>query len=128
LYGTAGSKEAFVHCDVAGDFIFEAKYQDDSGSVDEKMPYLWEAFLKSSVNQWIIWFDGNWFLKEARGIAAVAWLKSRARERAIEGRSFYVASGNSEFYDLIGRLFPPQSATEQPATTNVEQDLFTCMD
>src|SRR6516165_4495884 len=57
LYGTPGFKEAFIHCDRVGDFIFEAKYQNGSGSVDEKCPYLWECFSASTVPNWIVWFD-----------------------------------------------------------------------
>lgn len=105
LYGTHGRKESLIHCDERGDFIFEAKYQDDSGSVDEKAPYLWECFLISPQN-WIVWFDGNWFVKDQRGRAVVGWLKRRAGERSTAGRSMHVVCGNTEFYQLIDRLFP----------------------
>ena len=96
LYGTAGKKEALIVADASGEFalddedrvriVVEAKWQQTSGSVDEKVPYIWEAFLASEVPNWIVIIDGQAW-KSARGKAAVAWLKGRV---CPEGRSFIV--------------------------------------
>jgi len=86
LYCTGGKKEALVVAPPDGGFIavdeqvriiVEAKYQDTSGSVDEKLPYIWEAFLVSDVPNWVVILDGKYW-RTARGKAAVAWLKGRA--------------------------------------------------
>ena len=76
LFGTRGYKEAFIHNNGA-EYIFEAKYQDYGGSVDEKAPYLFEAFLASHVPHWIVWFDGKW-VTSSRAVAAISWLRKRA--------------------------------------------------
>ena len=120
LYGTPGRKEALIHCDESGDFIFEAKYQNKSGSVDEKCPYLRDSFI-SSPHHWIVWFDGNWFEHSERGRAAVRWLKHEASLLTYLPRRLYVVSGNTEFYNLLDRLFPVQAKP-------VPGDLITAME
>lgn len=88
LYGTPGRKEGYI---VAGDeaYIMEAKYQDSSGSVDEKLPYIWMAFLASPVPNWLAVLDGNYWSKDARALRGKAWLKQQA---VPEGREFHVFS------------------------------------
>ena len=86
LYGTPGRKEALI---VADDeqYILECKYQDSSGSVDEKLPYLWMAFLVSPVPGWLIVFEGNYWNRDSRGLRAKTWLK---HQQPPEGREFHV--------------------------------------
>lgn len=107
LYGTPGRKEAFVVApdgrgffapdeDGAARIIIEAKWQGRSGSVDEKFPHVWEAFLASPVANWIIVIDGP-FWKTTRGKAAVAWLSSKAG--LFEGRTLRVVDRKG-FIDL----------------------------
>lgn len=76
LYGTPGRKEAFIATETE-DFILEAKWQDASGSVDEKLPYIWEAFLASRVPNWIAVFDGRYWREDARARKGIAWLKAQ---------------------------------------------------
>ncbi len=98
LYGTPGKKEALVVApDGRGLFapdeqgcvraIIEAKWQDTSGSVDEKLPYIWEAFRDSPVHNWVVVLDGRYW-KTARGNAAVNWLWMKAGK--FDGRSLHV--------------------------------------
>lgn len=94
LYGTKGRKEAFIHADEA-DWIVEAKWQEASGSVDEKLPYIWEAFLASPVRHWIVVLDGRYW-KTGRGAMAVTWLTGRSPE---PGRRFIVAD-RKKFIDF----------------------------
>jgi len=88
LYGTPGKKEALVVAPDGDGFftpdeqgctriIIEAKWQDSSGSVDEKLPYLWEAFHTSPVRNWVVVLDGRYW-KTGRGKAAVSWLGHKA--------------------------------------------------
>jgi len=88
LYGTPGRKEALVVAPDGRDLfmpdergcariIIEAKWQDVNGSVDEKLPYVWEAFQNSPVQNWVIVLDGR-FWKTGRGKAAANWLASKA--------------------------------------------------
>lgn len=90
LYGTPGRKEAFIATETE-DFILEAKWQDSSGSVDEKLPYIWEAFLASRIPNWIAVFDGRYWREDARARKGVAWLTSRSTQAPAE-RKFLVFS------------------------------------
>lgn len=84
LYGTGGKKEALIVAPASDGFIeeeggevriiVEAKYQESSGSVDEKLPYIWHALLVSEVPNWVVILDGKYW-KTNRGKAAVLWLK-----------------------------------------------------
>jgi hypothetical protein len=113
LYGTRGSKEALIVAptesgcfildeDGIARIIVEAKWQETSGSVDEKLPYIWEAFLVSPIRNWIVVLDGRYW-KTDRGKAAVAWLTSRARF-APEGRQMHVVDRRA-FRDLARRAW-----------------------
>jgi hypothetical protein len=112
LYGTPGSKEALIVApDSSGLFVpdddglarvvMEAKWQAISGSVDEKFPFVWEAFLVSPIRNWIVVIDGP-FWKTTRGLAAVAWL--RARRPVPEKRRFHVVDRRG-FHDLVRRAW-----------------------
>lgn len=84
LYGTPGRKEALLVSPAPPGFVadddgralivVEAKYQDSKGSVDEKLPYIWEAFLASDVPNWIVILDGRFWKSDTRAKAATAWL------------------------------------------------------
>jgi hypothetical protein len=86
LYGTSGRKEGYIVAD-EDRYVLEAKYQDSSGSVDEKLPYLWMSFLASPVPGWIAVLDGNYWTRNARALEARAWL---ARQSVPEGREFHL--------------------------------------
>ena len=104
LYGTPGKKEAFVFYRGAR-YVFEAKYQNTSGSVDEKIGTLWLSFLQSPVPNWIVWFDGNYWRKDPRGIAIIKWLRDRIREHTVGGRHLYVCASDDEWHELAQELF-----------------------
>jgi PD-(D/E)XK nuclease superfamily domain len=99
LYGTPGRKEGFLW-DGEREWIIECKVQDGSGSVDEKFPYVFEAFLISSVANWILVHNGRWW-DTPRGRAAIQWLKRRAALPP-SGREFYVLS-RDEFRNFAKR-------------------------
>lgn len=84
LYGTKGRKEGYIHAD-ANEWIVEAKWQEVSGSVDEKLPFIWQSFLASPVRHWIIVLDGRYW-KTGRGAQAAGWLKSKGSLRDITNR------------------------------------------
>lgn len=105
IYGTRGFKEAFIVAPPSNGFLsdedgkvrilVEAKWQEISGSVDEKMPFVWQSFLESKVRNWIVIMDGaHW--KTSRGKAAVEWMK--ARRPPADGR-WYVTNAR-EFIHL----------------------------
>jgi hypothetical protein len=104
LYGTPGKKERFIHYGNQ-EYVFEAKLQNTSGSVDEKLPYLWECFLASEVPSWIIYFDGNYWCKDQRASKAIEWLRERIRTQCPDGRHLYVCLSIDEWIALAKRLF-----------------------
>lgn len=90
LYGGKGFKEALIvgPSQTAGFvpdekgvvyIILEAKWQETSGSVDEKMPYIWEAFRASDIPNWVVVMDGPAW-KTERGKAAKGWLQVRSEQ------------------------------------------------
>jgi hypothetical protein len=101
---TPGKKERYIN-DNGIEYIFEAKMQNGSGSVDEKVCLLWECFCVSSIPNWIVCFDGNWYRHDPRGIAIVAWLRRRIEDRPIDGKQFYVCANDDEWVALVHRLF-----------------------
>lgn len=105
IYGTPGRKEAYIVappsagfiCDETGNvrILIEAKWQESSGSVDEKMPFVWQSFLESDIPNWIVIMDGGAW-KTTRGKNVVAWMRTRV---APEGRSWHVTD-HREFIHL----------------------------
>jgi hypothetical protein len=106
LYGTPGRKEGFLRHD-ADEYIIETKLQDGSGSVAEKLPYIWEAFLVSEVKNWIVVFGGRYWKNERAGRAAVMWLRAHSRNMP-DGRRFDVVTYPDEFYELAMTLWGKQ--------------------
>lgn len=104
LYGTPGKKEAYIN-NAGAEYILECKLQNSSGSVDEKPVYVFECFLVSPILNWIVWFDGNWWTKNERGKAAVAWLRDRAGRCCPSERAFHVCASEDEWVELVDRLF-----------------------
>lgn len=102
LYGTVGFKEGFISHN-GTEYIFEAKWQNGSGSVDEKLPYLWEHFLESPVANWIVWFDGKWW-RDKRGLRAVEWLRDRAQQ-CPTARRLIILNGKKEGLDFFAAQF-----------------------
>jgi hypothetical protein len=96
LYGTEGRKELYIY-DEGNAYIVEFKFQNGSGSVDEKFPYVWEAFLASRVPYWIVVYDGHWW-KSGRGKEAVIWLKNKGP--IPQGREFVVMQ-RREFAEFV---------------------------
>jgi len=112
LYGTRGTKEAYLVADdptgafTTGDdgkahIIMEAKWQESAGSVDEKLPYIYECFRASPYPNWIVVFDGRYW-KTPRGKAAVAWLAAKTTD--IGDRRLYVLDRN-EFIKLAKQIW-----------------------
>jgi len=101
--GTPGRKEAYIF-DRSVEYIFEAKYQNTSGSVDEKLPSIWRNFLKSPVPNWIVWFDGNFWLNTERAQAAIADLRQIAKE-CPAGRRFDICATDRDWIELTKKLF-----------------------
>jgi len=115
LYGTPGRKEAYIFsngsrlgcADNYGHFCFivEAKYQDSSGSVDEKLPYIVEAWAASPVRNWVVVLGGRWW-KTTRGTAAVKWLKSQAKRWSSESTGIlFVMEGQEGFSKFAKRAW-----------------------
>lgn len=110
LYGTAGRKERYLIDRIprqGGPFvidpddtvrvIIEAKFQATSGSVDEKLPFVFASACVSDTPNWVVIAAGaHW--QSQRGQAAIAWLKAQP---VAEGRRFYVCQSVSE----VGTLF-----------------------
>ena len=108
LYGTAGRKEGYVR-DLGVEYIIETKFQDGSGSVDEKLPHVWESFLVSPIQCWIVVYGGRYWRRDKRGQMAIKWFKSFVEERRrLHGvspdRAFYIVS-LEEFYELSRELW-----------------------
>lgn len=106
-YGTPGKKEGLIVAPEATPGFFErdeegirvvveAKYQNSSGSVDEKIPFIWQGFLDSPILNWVVVFDGKYW-KTGRGRAAMKWLENRP---VPSGRRLHVVS-RTEFQALV---------------------------
>jgi hypothetical protein len=104
LYETTGWKEAFI-CDRGTQYIFEAKYQCKDGTTDEKLPHVFESFLASPVRNWIVWFDGKFWLERPRALGGIAWLRQHAATRCPMGRNFYICATDDEWVALVDALF-----------------------
>lgn len=112
LYGTPGRKEALIvgpaNCnEVVSDpdgnarCIVECKYQDGSGSVDEKLPYVYEHFLASEIKNWIIILDGKYWRTNKRALAGLRWLKAR---QVPEGRRLIIVN-RKEFNSIAKHIW-----------------------
>jgi hypothetical protein len=108
LYGTAGRKEGYVSCNGI-EYIIETKFQDGSGSVDEKLPHVWESFIASPVANWIVVYSGRWWKNEIRGRAAILWFKQFAQDRRklhdVPANRQFLIVNLDEFYDLAKELW-----------------------
>jgi len=103
LYGTPGRKEAYIYLD-GEEFIVETKYQAGTGSVDEKLPHVFECFLASEIANWIVVFNGRYWKNDLRGKAALKWFRNFVAERRVlhavpDNRKLYICSLD-EFYGL----------------------------
>jgi hypothetical protein len=98
IYGTPGRKEALIVAPPSQGFItdgdgkvsifVEAKWQEASGSVDEKMPFVWQSFLESKVPNWVVIMDGAAW-RTTRGKAVVEWMQ---RRQPPEDKRWYVTN------------------------------------
>jgi hypothetical protein len=120
IYGTPGKKEVYFQAPDNGRTFFvardgiircliEDKFQDKSGSTDEKIPFLWESFLASPILNWIVVFGGGYW-KTPRGEAVVQNLRYRAngipgpyKEKPINKKMHVVT--REEFHELIRNAF-----------------------
>ena len=108
LYGTPGHHEFAVFSrgtipkmlpyENGTRVVIECKWQDGSGSVDEKFPYVVQTFLEREFENMAIILAGEWW-REGRGAGAVGWLRSSARKMPPEKRLF-VCDGFEEWCNL----------------------------
>lgn len=77
IYGTPGRREYFISS-VEWSGQLECKYQNVSGSTDEKLPYLLETLRATDVSGLVVIFAGRFYSKTQRGRGAVDWLKKQA--------------------------------------------------
>ena len=114
LYGTRGNKEALIVASEpsvdemfvlddggAQRVIVEAKWQETSGSVDEKLPYIWLAAQESPILNWVVVLDGAYW-RSGRGAIAKQWLTDRSTG---DGRRFVVVN-RKEFVELADKAWP----------------------
>ena len=105
---TKGYKERYIF-DRGAEYVLECKFQNCSGSCDEKGPLLWESFLVSPYANWIVWFEGKWWATP-RGLAWVHWLRRQVAERPVNGRNFYICASDNEWVSLVRQLFQQAEA------------------
>jgi hypothetical protein len=116
IYGTQGRKEAFIVAPgPAPEFVsdkdgrvrilVEAKWQEASGSVDEKMPFVWMSFIESDIRNWIVIMDGAYW-RTPRGKRVVDWMQAR---RAHSDRRWYVVTAN-QFIHLATKVWGREQA------------------
>jgi hypothetical protein len=112
LYGTRGTKEALLVAEGSANglvadadglvrVVVEAKWQESPGSVDEKLPYVYEAFLTSDVPNWVALLEGAVW-KVGRGKAAFDWLAARP---AVVGRTWHVVDYDG-FLEFVNGAWP----------------------
>jgi hypothetical protein len=78
IYGLNGRYEWMVRKGMTK-FVLECKYQNTSGSVDEKLPYVFANLVQSSddIDGLILVHAGNYWKNSTRGQAAVEWMKQQ---------------------------------------------------
>lgn len=118
LYGSRGRCEFVLDapCQDRGTFrltrrgravaFVECKYQDASGSCDEKLPYIARTFQKNSqIENMIVFFEGAWWTR-GRGKKAVDWLRHEADAISHQqGRRLIVVENMEAFFALAERHF-----------------------
>ena len=77
IFGTKGRREYHIQSpEWTGEL--ECKFQNTGGSVDEKMVYVTETLKRTSLQRLVIVYGGAYWLKQSRGKAIIAWLKTEA--------------------------------------------------
>lgn len=117
LWGTRGRKEAMVLAErnpsgqllPSDDGLFrcviEAKYQKGSGSVLEKVAYVWLACQQSTVPNWLFLYGGKYW-ENATASAAVTWLQCQAGMFLPDDTRLFVCS-LEEFPDFVRKVWGP---------------------
>jgi hypothetical protein len=101
LYGEEA--EAIVLNDRGTEFRVAPQFQRGTGTTDAKLPLLFQHFLVSPVQNWMIRLDGEHW--DAGGRAAVAWLRAHAAVHCPSGRKFLITVGETEWRALLAELF-----------------------
>lgn len=112
--GTTGKKEGIIVSPSANNLvpssdgltrcIVEAKFQNSDGSVDEKIPFLWLSFLESKVPNWVIVFDGSYWMKRPKANKVLDWLRNKSLG-APTNRRLIVVQGVKEFYPFVKKTW-----------------------
>ncbi len=76
LFGTPGRREYFLKSSEWQGHL-ECKYQNGSGSVDEKIVYVVETLRRTEMKALIIIHGGNWWEKK-RGKEVIRWAKEQS--------------------------------------------------
>jgi len=113
IYGTKGRHEWYL---VANGkcLIVESKWQDVSGSADEKIPFIVENWRRGThwtdkngliyprCKNWIVCFDGNYWEHKARGKAVVQFARDVAEKWSVNpNRSLRIAQGSAQLADEL---------------------------
>ena len=77
IFGTKGRREYFIQSDEwTGEL--ECKFQNDGGSVDEKMVYISETLKRTSLTRIAIVYGGEFWTNNKRAKAIIQWMKTEA--------------------------------------------------
>jgi hypothetical protein len=103
IYGTPGRYEWMM---IANKYraIIECKFQNGSGSVDEKFPYVAANFVKSDCHNMIVVHGGEWWIT-GRGAAAIRWLKKEAKTIRHQNNKNLSVYSFDEFIDFVSARF-----------------------
>lgn len=105
MFGTPGRREWFLDApEWTGQL--ECKFQNGSGSVDEKMVYLVETLCRSQITSLALVHGGRFWTEKERGRAVIKWLKNEAESvKHHYGKTLLVLDMNG-FFDWVGKTFP----------------------
>ena len=135
IFGTPGKREYFIQsAEWSGQL--ECKYQDFSGSTDEKMVYISETLKRTDVKNLALVYEGKHWTHSDRGRAIITWLSDESRSLAHQyGKSLLVMdynafikwahsiwkpmSGESKFQSVPASREPRQRMTPQMASGQV---------
>jgi hypothetical protein len=74
IFGTQGRREYFIQSDEwTGEL--ECKFQNTSGSVDEKMAYITETLKRTDLTRLAVVYGGIFWTEQLRGKAIIEWMK-----------------------------------------------------
>jgi len=78
IFGTPGRREYYI---ISSQWTgeLECKFQNQGGSVDEKMVYIAETLKRTALDRLAVVYGGAFWTKQKRGQAVIKWMKAETK-------------------------------------------------